>query len=257
MADISYYVTVICYLIAMGILAFATYRAFRIRRALAQPIYRSRALSLALMAVLYIIALLADIIVYLIALPSQTDFVTAVLITLTYNLPYFVFAFMMFTSVDRTILVAIDMDLLQRNTLRWKLLRLPLYAMVLGAIALILIANPFLYAVTPPDWANIAYQAFYPIYLPPLLIATFALFLSGRRSLERTMRRFVAIFAVSVAFFNADFILYNYVYNFNFTPTGQFVDNLVIITASYFLYRAIVSLTPLGKVEPTGATEPQ
>jgi len=248
LADISYEVTVICYLIAMAILALGAYRASKIRRALAQPIYRSRALRLALVAVLYMIALASDLLPY----PNTTDLITASMITLALNLPYFVFAFMMFASVDKTILVAIDMDLLQRNTLRWPRLRLPLYALVLGAIVLILVANPFLYLQTPPFWATTADLAFYPIFLVPLCISAVALTLSARRSLEKTMGRFVARFGVAVAFFITDFVLFNYVYYFYYTPVLQFADNLVIIAATFFLYRAIISLTPLGKVEPPG-----
>lgn len=246
LADYSYYITVISYLIAMGILALGGYRAFKIRRALAQPIYRSRALWLSLMAVLFIITLISDLIPY----PNTTDFVTAILITLGFNLPYFVFAFMMFVSVDRTILVAIDMDLLQRKTLQWQRLRLLLYAIVLGSIALILIANPFLFLVNTPAWATIADLVFYPIYLIPLIIATVALFLSARRSLEKTMGRFAARFGVAVAFFQIDFILFNYVYYFFFNAELQLADDLIIMAAAYLLYRAIISLTPLGKVKP-------
>lgn len=249
MADIYYYVTVISYLIAIGILALGTYRAFKIRRALAHPIYRSRALSLALVAVLYMITLISDLVPY----PNTTDLITASLITLAANLPYFVFAFMMFTSVDRTILVAIDMDLFRRNTLQWPRLRLPLYALVLGSTVLILVANPFLFLQNPPTWATTADLVFYPLFLIPLSISVIALFLSARRSLEKTMGRFVALFGVAVALFQTDFIFFNYVYYFYYTPTLQFVDNLVIVAATFFLYRAIISLTPLGKVEPAEA----
>jgi hypothetical protein len=249
LADISYYVMALCYLIAMGILALGTYRALKIRGALAHTIYRSRALGLALVAVLYTIVLITDLVPY----PNQTDLVTATLITLTFNLPYLVFAFMMFVSVDRTILVAIDMDLFLRNTLRWPRLRLPLYALVLASFALVLVANPFLFLQNPPTWATTADLAFYPLFLIPLGISAVALALSARRSLEDTMRRFVAFFSVSVAFFITDSILFNYVYYFYYTPALQFVDDLVIIAATYFLYRAIVSLTPLGKVEPLAA----
>jgi hypothetical protein len=245
LAVYSYDITAISYLIAMGILAFGAYRAFKIRRALAQPIYRSRALWLSLMVVLYVITLIADLIPY----PSTTDFFTAVLITLGFNLPYLLFALVMFVSVDRTILVAIDMDLLQRNTLQWPRLRLLPYAMVLGSVALILIANPFLFLVNTPAWANIADIAFYPVYLIPLVIATFTLFLSARRSLEETMARFATRFGLAVAFFQVDFILFNYVYYFYYNAELQFLDNLIIIAATYLLYRAIVSLTPLGRVE--------
>lgn len=250
MGDISYYVTVLSYLIAMGILTLGTYRALKIRRALAHPIYRSRALRLALVAVLYFIVLITDLVPY----PNQTDLVTATLITLTFNMPYLVFAFMMFASVDRTILVAIDMDLFRRNTLQWPRLRPLLYALVLGSFVLVLVANPFLFLQNPPLWATTADLAFYPLFLIPLGISAIALALSARRSLEKTMRRFVALFSLSVAFFITDSILFNYVYYFYYTPALQFVDNLVIIAATYFLYRAIISLTPLDKVEPPGET---
>ena len=250
LADISYYVTLISYLIAMGILGLGTYRAFKIRRALAHPIYRSRALWLALVAVLYIIVLFTDLMPY----PNQTNLVTATLITLAVTLPYLVFAFMMFSSVDRTILVAIDMDLFRRNTFQWPRLRSPVYASVLGSFFLILVANPFLYLQNPPLWATTADLAFYPLFLIPLVISAIALALSARRSMESTMKRFVGLFSVSVAFFIADSILFNYVYYFYYTPALQLVDNLVIIAATYFLYRAITSLTPLGRVEPLVAT---
>jgi len=251
LADISYYVTLVSYLVAIGILSLGTYRAFKIRRVLAQPIYRSRALGLALVAFLYIVVLVTDLVPY----PNQTDLVTATLITLTFNLPYLVFAFMMFVSVDRTILVAIDMDLFRRNTLRWPGLRLPLYALVLGSFALVLVANPFLFLQNPPLWATVADLAFYPLFLIPFGISAVALALSARRSLEKTMGRFVALLGVSVAFFITDSILFNYVYYFYYTPALQFADNLVIIAATYFLYRAITSLTPLGKVELPGAAQ--
>jgi hypothetical protein len=233
------------YLIAMGILAFGAYRALKIRGGLAQPIYRSRALWLTLMAVLFIVTLISDLMPY----PSTTDFVTAIWITLLFNLPYFIFAFIMFVSVDRTVLVAIDMDLLRRNTLRWPQLRLLLYALVLGSVALILIANPFLFLQNIPAWANTADLVFYPLYLIPLVVATATLILSARRSLEKTMARFAARFGVAVAFFQIDFILFNYVYYFYYNAELQILDNLIIIAASYLLYRAIVSITPLGKVE--------
>jgi hypothetical protein len=236
----------------MGILVVGAYRALRIRRGLASPIYRSRALSLALVAILYTIALISDLVPY----PQVTDLATGAMITLAVTLPYFVFAFMMFHSVDRTILVANDMDLLGRNTLQWPRLRWPLYALALFAIALILIANPFLFLQSPPAWANTADLAFYPLFLTALGVSAVALFLSSRRSLEKAMGRFVTFFGAAVAFFITDFVLFNYVYYFYYTPTLQFVDNLVIIAATIFLYLAVISLTPLGKVEPTGATEP-
>ena len=158
MDDTTLYATAVMFLVAMGILAFATYRAFKIRRALAQPVYRNRALSLALMAVLYILALAADLWSFVLPNPQYTDFATAVWITILFNLPYFVFAFFMFASVDETILVAIDMDLLQRNTFQWKRLRFLLYALALIVIATILISNPFLYQNCTPDWANTAFS---------------------------------------------------------------------------------------------------
>lgn len=243
--DTSYYIQALCYLVAMGILVVAAYRGLRIRTGLASPIYRSRALSLALVAVLYTIALISDLYPY----PQTTDLDTAALITLVNTLPYFLFAFLMFRSVDRTVLVANDMDLLGRNTLQWPRLRWPLYALALGAISLILVAGPFLYLQTPPAWANTADLAFYPLFLTALGVSAVALFLSSRRSLEKAMGRFVTFFGVAVAFFITDFILFNYVYYFYYTPELQFVDDLVIVAASYFLYRAITSLTPLGRVE--------
>jgi hypothetical protein len=201
---------------------------------------------LGLVAFLYIIVLVTD----LAPLPNYTDLITATLITLAVSLPYFVFAFMMFATVDRTVLVAIDMDLLQRNTLKWPRLRPPLYALVLGAVALILVANPFLYLQNTPGWATTADLAFYPIFLIPLIVSAVALALSARRSLEKTMGRFVTFFGVAFVCFLTDFVFYNYVYYFYYNAALQLVDNLAIIAATFFLYLAVVSLTPLGKVEP-------
>jgi len=229
----------------VGILTLGTYRAFRIRGVLAEPIYRSRAFSLAMVALLYLIVLITD----LVPTPTYTDLITATVITLGVTLPYGVFEFLMFASVDRTILVATDMDLLQRKTLQWPRLRLPLYALVLVAIGLILVANPFLFLQNPPDWATTADLAFYPIFLIPLCVSAVALFLSARRSLEKTMLRFIAFFGAAFVCFLTDFVFYNYVYYFYYNAALQLVDNLVIIAATFLLYRAIVSITPLGKVE--------
>jgi hypothetical protein len=239
-------VTVLSHLVGVGILVLGTYRAFRIRRALAEPIYRTRAFSLALVAILYIIVLVTD----LWPSPNYTDLGTATLITLGVTLPYNLFAFMIFVSADRTVLVAIDMDLLQRNTLRWPQLRLPLYAVMFGAVALILVANPFTYLLNTPDWATTALLAYYPIFLTPLSVSVIALFLSAVRSLEKTMRNFVIFFGAAFLCFLFDFVLYNYVTYFVTTSAGQIADDLAIVAATSFLYLAIISITPLGKVEP-------
>jgi hypothetical protein len=233
-------------LVAIGILALAAYRALRIGRALVSPIYRSRVHWMAALLVVIIINSLNNYVSY----PNTA--LGWFLSSSGYNLSSLVEFALIFVFVDRVILVAIEMDFFHRNTLHWRKVRKPAYVALFGAAFLPSSSN------FPPDSPPaIVIILFFFAAVTALVCSAAALAVGARRTPDKTMRRHVKLVASSFALFLVTTLILG---PLSSVPSVNpdylaLVSGLIGVLSTYLIYLAVMSLSPIGRVEKeAGAT---
>jgi hypothetical protein len=223
---------------ALAILLFAAYRGFTIGRALPSRVYRNRAFWIAVLCV---------------AIFFQDQIPDGIMVgggLPLFQLTFFIELFVLFVFIDSTALVALELDFFHRNTLRWRKLRPVFYPLALiGETTLLLIT----YASglpSPPSWAT-------AFFVKPLVGAFFVIFgyavvamvVAARRTQDRTLRRHVMLLGL----FFATFIATTFMFNFTSILLVDLLNDLLVVLGYYAFYRAVMSLSPVGRVEkPAG-----
>lgn len=231
-SDIVLTVYYVANVVALVILAFGAFRAFQIGRFFVNRTYRSRAYTGG--ALMFVIMLGTS--TGLITLPNS-DFGVAVGELAFGAILVFLMAFL-----DRGIFVAMDGDIFHRDILRWKSARLAAYAVL---IASVIVANAADFLPYSGSSLIVVLATNQLLVVVPILFAyaVVSLLVGGRRTPDRTVKRHIRLLGIGFTFFIVAFPF------FGVTADAAIVfANVVIIFADWFLYRAVMSLSDVGKV---------
>jgi hypothetical protein len=219
---------------AVAIFLLATYRAFTIGRVLIRGVYRDRALWTAGTLIALIFLTVAS------NLPPSNP-----LSPLSFVLIFVV----LFAFVDSSIRVVQETDFFHRTPLRWERVRKPFYVVLIaflavgGSLALIEPTNSLLYLVGVLLWFGPGGTF--------LTYSAAALVVGARRTPDRTMKRFVRMLGFAIICMVLFFTVWIPFAPFSLTvqDLGSLISELFVPAAAYFLYLAVMSLSPVGHVE--------
>jgi hypothetical protein len=213
-------------IVIVGILLLATYRALKIGSSYVSSAYRNRAYWLAALAIIFIIT---DLNVY-VTYPNTA--LGWIFNRNDYNLPFLVELAFAFAFIDSVNLVAMEIDFFHRNTLYWKQLRIPSYAVFLVNILVLSTSTLPLFNVLSS--------------VLPAVCAGYAivvLIVASRRTRDRTMKRHTRLLGYAFVIFLASVLVFS-------LPTyGNLLSDLLVIIFAYLIYLATLSLSPLSRIE--------
>jgi len=223
------------FIVGIGIFLFATYRASTIAKVLVKGAYRNRAIWTGGTAISLILFTLAT------GLPASNPLG---------SLAFFLILLILFAFVDSSVRVAQETDFFHRSPLGWQRLRKPLYGIILGytAIAVLLIS---LIGSTAAAVSLVGEAIWFIIAGVSLSYSAAALVVGARRTPERSLRRFVRMLGLTIICMILFFTVW--IPFIPFSPTiqdfGSLLSELFIPGAAYYLYRAVMSLSPVGRLE--------
>jgi len=237
-------------LAASGLLLAAIYRAIEFRRVLVGGVYRNRANWT-------IVFLLANLFFYI---DGQ-----AVLPYLSSDggVPGFmVISVALVLFVDSNIRATQETDFFHRDALRWRVFGKPAVIAIVCSVAtvvLVIVAVGFANIATwgltntSPWWVDVGGFQYFLVLGVVLAYGAAALITAGRRTQDRTMRRFVRMLGLSLLGFVLFFTIW--------IPLGYFGNaasdigsEIFFVVAAYYLYRAVMSFSPVGRVDVGAGT---
>ncbi len=218
--------------LSAAVFAAAAFRAVQLRRAFVNRVYRSLATSLALVAIATMAAT-AIVYPYIFSNPSNTS--------VTVTLTRFVYAVALVRFIDRTSLVAMETDFFHRDWLHWRRVRKLAYV----ALFVFLLVYATITYFVPPDTpvlpllsAEFAYALFGFVFLGYLVAL---LVVSARRTPDVILKGSVRLLGLFALFFFVST-------TFNSILQVLILHDVLVLLASYFFYRAVMSLSPVGRV---------
>ena len=239
-SDLVLLLTIASAIAPSTILAYGTYWAFQIRRALFTGIYRSQAFWLGFFG-LYLIP-------YNLGLDQGA--IGSEVYDLLVTLYYVVLALLLFRLVDVDVGVARRADPLLRETLHWRKLRMVVWAiMSLGIVVVIVLALAKDSGFVVSGLETALSQG--SVYLTFILVGAPALLISSSRSKDQTLRRSMKWFGLFFLFLLMTNLLY-----FGITagvlqvPADLFnaTGGLIFVPSAYCIYRSAKSLAPLDHI---------
>jgi hypothetical protein len=221
-------------LVAIGIFLFGTYRAFAIGKVLVRGTYRNRALW------------------------SGGTMIGLVLLIIASNLPpsnplsplsFLVIMVVLFAFVDSSIKVAQEMDFFHRSLLGWGRLRKPAYVILIG-ISLVGMLG-FIFAPTNSVLSGVGVLLWFSVGAGSIAYGAAALLIGARRTPDRSMQRFVRMLGMAIICMVLFFTIWLPFTPFSVTvqDLGSLISELFLPAAAYYLYLAVMSLSPVGHVE--------
>ena len=229
--DILTVVLVILGIISIGICLVAAYRAVEIGRGLVSRVHRNRAFWTA--------AMLGTLMI------GFSDPLPGTLRVDLGMIAYILFLLLGLPFADGAILAAEDTDFFHRDTLLWRRLRKPDFVVYYAAYAALVVST------FGPSASPIV--GFLSNSLLVVLVvfgyAITTLVLVARRTADRNLKWYVGYLGLGLAWLVGSVFLYNP----SSIPSST-AEQAVIVVGLYFLYRAVMSLSPLGRVEKTGAS---
>jgi hypothetical protein len=224
------------------ILLLGMYRGVAMRRAFVNPTYRARATW----SVFFMLVILISFVVGFAPIPS-----TGPLSSLGF-LPFLAIVVTAFAYADRSVVVATETDFFHRNTLGWLRGRRPA-GVIMVACVVILVVLGLILPAQPPLWASIVADSLFLLIAADLGYATAALIVGARRSSDRALRRSILFLGLALFTLVLDLALT--------TPLNEGTLPFVIVSQGtavvgiYLIYRSVMSLSPLGRLEKaTGGT---
>lgn len=230
-----------------AILILGIYRALQMRGAFVNQAYRSRA-TWSVFLMLIILILFAS---FYATIPSFG------ILAVIGVLPFLATLLTFFAYADRSVLVAMETDFFHRNTLAWVRLRKPAYLIFMACIVVVIISAVFISttAEQTPLLADIGTFTI-GVVIPGLLAySAAALIVGAKRSSDRTLRRSILLFGLALATLVLNLVLTN--------PLTQgtlpfvVVNDGTALVGIYLIYRSVMSLSPLGRVEKNAAQTSQ
>jgi hypothetical protein len=238
-SDIVSLITNLRLLIGIGIFLLGSYRAITIGRALVSRVYRNRAFWTAAVMIVFAITNFLDLTSF-----SSSVAVTTIGVILGI-VPYAGETLLLFAFIDGTILAGMDTDFFHRDTLKWRRARKPLYAaFVVGVVVVFFIFS----LPNPNSLPFVAVASVYAALAAILSIFCFSaatIIVVSRRTPDRTMKMFLKYLGSALGVFVLDNVT-------NSIASGDAItllDDLLGVVAAYLVYRAVMSLSPLGRVD--------
>ncbi|MDA4127821.1 MAG: hypothetical protein OK452_11570 [Thaumarchaeota archaeon] len=235
----------------VGILVLGIYRALEMRRAFVGGIYRSRATWSIFLMLVIIVNALNNFVGNTTSFPSSG---VLYLIGVVYaNIVFFGLYIIIFAYADRSVLVAIETDFFHRQTLSWPRVRWPV-AMAIVALAVILgIGGAVL---TPAEQSSflgtLINGLFFPVFAGALAYLTAALIVGARRSADRTLRRSILLLGLALSTLVLSIVVTSFLDSG--TLPYVIVNQGTGIVGIYLLYRSVMALSPLGRVQKEVST---
>lgn len=219
------------------------WRSAQMAHVFVDRVYKSKALWMA--------ALTSSILIS--ELSSFVQFPSTALESLLVISPLALVIIVSYGFVDRTILVAMRSDFFHRDVIGWMKVRISGFVLVAGALCLIV---PDWVLVpsgtsTPPFWSTVAFDVF--VVVVPLVLgyAAIAMVVSARRTADRTLKRHILFLGLSLALFAVVLALFA----LPSTDAFDLLEDALNVGSLYLLYRAVMSLTLLGRVEKGTETD--
>ncbi len=220
--------------VSIIISGLAAYRAFTSRRVLSTPIYRNRALWTGTVAVILglfdgwgiVLENTSSSVTYgIVPPPGTSEFYAFVILSAAASAAVFAW-------IDSTVRVALELDFMHRDAVRWKSLRL-----VAGAG---LVIGTIIAQFATADWELLISLV---LLVPAAAYMTAALVVGGRRVRDETMRRYIkwmGFLVVSLILQLATNVISAYL-------------NFPLAISAYFLYRISNSLLKTAPLRFAGA----
>jgi len=205
---------------------YSAYLSLSVRRGLAVPVYKSRALWMALLGVSAAIVFTYDGLAVVFPTSSLASVETREIL---FAIPLGV----ILVLIDRTVNTVIKLDYLRRDVLHWKKLRF-----VFGAVVVlfyILYYSRYVYFL--PDAQGFALA----MYFPALAYGALAIAKGTTLTRDLTFRSHVRWFAYLLLMFIAANVLY-------FLPIPLAVDYFFFTLAAFCVYKMSRFLVPTGKL---------
>jgi hypothetical protein len=238
-------------IVAIGIFLFAAYRAFAIGRLLVSGAYRNRAFWTGGTLIALILLTIAS------SLPASNPLGSAAFVLIFVVLLAF---------VDSSIKVTQDTDFFHRSPLGWQRLRKPLYIIIIP----LLVVGALTIGLAPPN-SNLTFVGvvlWFGAGGAALSLSAAAMVVGAKRTSDRSMRRFVRMLGLAIICMVLFFTVWIPFSPFSATvqDLGSLFSEFFIPLAAYFLYLAVMSLSPVGRIEKevsansipheTGVTQP-
>ncbi len=222
--------------------AFSSVRAIQIGRASISGIYRRRAGLLALVSITIVVS---NFLIYL-PYPNGYDSLLAT------QLIHVVELMILVAFVDRTATVAMETDFFHRDLVQWRRVRKSVYVAFLATITVYFTGFYFL----PPyssAWSTIS------LYLADIVVFVLSgylviiLFVGARRTPDVNLKGNLRLLGFSFATALFSILLVRD----TIAPTGglPLVGNIGWLFSTYIYYRAVMSLSPVGRVRASEVSE--
>ncbi|HYB04875.1 MAG TPA: hypothetical protein VED17_10450, partial [Nitrososphaerales archaeon] len=228
------------------------FEALTIRRALAVRIYRNQALGISLVAISFILFIIATVVIGLSLPPSSPGpFGTPI------DTPFLLFSFLViFYWIDSSIRTGRRADPLLRDTMSWSKFRIIAWAAIWVSIAVssayiiyTLVSTGGSIFVIPQLPVLVTPLYLFPVFLP-FLVGAIYLPIAARRARDPFLKRqllWFAVFAVSFLASNLSLYASNPAVPVLYDLL-QIIGFLGLNLGAYSLYRSARSLSPLNKL---------
>ena len=165
-----------------------------------------------------------------------------------------VLTFALLLFINSNIRVAKEMDFFHRDILRWEVVGRPVFALTAGSgllSVLVILLYPSVLnsnASDTPFWVTVGVFQFFAVWGATLCLGAAGLIIGARRTPDVTMKKFVRMVGLSLVCFALFFTIWIPLSIISM-DLGNVVSSLFGAAAAYYIYRAAISLSPLGKVE--------
>ena len=214
------------------------YRALEMRRGFVGGVYRSRATWSTLLMLVIIAVMLSN----LVPLP------TSGILSLVGFLPFVSLMFVFIAYGDRSVLVAIETDFFHRDTLGWLRARWPVAISTVSFVVVLIIGGSIMTPAEQSSFLGTLFNDLFFLVLAAILAyLTAALIIGARRSADRTLRRSILLLGLALGTLVLSIVVT--------TPLAPgtlpfaIVNQGTSVVGIYLIYRSVMSLSLLGRVE--------
>jgi hypothetical protein len=143
--------------------------------------------------------------------------------------------------------------------LRWQTFRFP----IIGALTITGVLSILSLALFPSGdlatvlvWAGVSIFVYFAALGVALVYSSAALIIGARRTLDAALKKFVRTLAFTLICFALFFTIWIPLAYFG-TDVENLGSDFFVIPAAYFIYRAVMSLSPVGRVEKEAIETPK
>ncbi len=224
--------------VIVGILLVGIYRAVGLHRAFVTGVYRSRATWSTLLMLVIIWVMLNNFV------PTPNSGI----LSLFGFLPFVALLIVFGAYADRSVLVAIETDFFHRDPLRWTRGRwLAGIVLVVYTVTIVIGGEVLTSAEQSSFLGNILDNLYFFVVAGVLAYAAAAMIVGARRSADRTLRRSILLLALALSTLVVSIVVTSLLTSG--TVPYEVVDKGTGVVGIYLIYRSVMSLSPLGRIE--------